>query len=173
MIDLFGMDNNGAELSKDRKYRYALWRIWDDKLPLLMMIGLNPSTANESKNDNTICKVKKIAAFNGFGGVYMMNLFAYISPRPEVLLTVDAIGGNDGWLQKITPLCEKVVFCWGNFKQSKERSVDVINMFPEAYCLYQNLNGSPKHPLYCLDETRLIPFDKNFTTDKYMNRKFI
>lgn len=34
-------ENNGAEFSECGKYRYKLWRIWDDKLPLAMCIGLN------------------------------------------------------------------------------------------------------------------------------------
>jgi hypothetical protein len=159
-MDLFGLENNGAEFSKDRKYRYALWRVWDEKLPMVAYIGINPSKANESVNDNTITKVKKISAYNGFGGLYMMNLFAYITTRPEVLLTCgDPLGDNNGWLEKIAPKCEKIVFAWGNFKQAQERSKEVMKMFPEAYCLHQNLNGTPKHPLYCLDETKLIPFD--------------
>ena len=32
----------GAELSPCRRYRYALWRIWDDSKPAVMFIGLNP-----------------------------------------------------------------------------------------------------------------------------------
>jgi hypothetical protein len=46
MKNLF--EDNGAEFSTDRKYRYALWRKWDAINPLAMFIGLNPSTANES-----------------------------------------------------------------------------------------------------------------------------
>ena len=43
-----------ALFSKDRVYRYALWRIWDLKKPKVLFIGLNPSTADEIKNDPTI-----------------------------------------------------------------------------------------------------------------------
>ncbi len=32
-MDLFGQNNNGAEFSECRKYRYALWRIWDNSKP--------------------------------------------------------------------------------------------------------------------------------------------
>ena len=44
-MDLFGEKEeiNGAEFSEGRKYRYALWRIWDSSKPLVMFIGLNPS----------------------------------------------------------------------------------------------------------------------------------
>ena len=43
-----------AFFSKDRLYRYALWRIWDNELPKVLFIGLNPSTADEVKDDPTI-----------------------------------------------------------------------------------------------------------------------
>ena len=43
-----------AKFSKDRIYRYALWRIWDDTLPKLLFIGLNPSTADETNDDPTM-----------------------------------------------------------------------------------------------------------------------
>jgi hypothetical protein len=157
-------ENNGAEFSQDRKYRYCLWRIWDESKPMVMFIGLNPSTAKEDKNDNTITKLVKITMNNGFGGFYMMNLFAIVSPHPEILTSgVDALGDNDGWLEKIAPKCNKIVFAWGNFKEASERSLKVMEMFKGAYCLFQNKNGSPKHPLYCKDETVLIPFNKKLT----------
>lgn len=153
------LSSSGAEFSSDRKYRYALWRIWDDR-PLVMVIGLNPSTANESKNDPTIEKVIKVASRNGFGGVYMMNLFGIVSKDPEILKSdSNPIGDNDKFLEEISAVCEKVVFAWGNFKEARERALQVVANFNEALCFKQNKNGSPKHPLYCLDETILIPFD--------------
>lgn len=48
------MIDSGAIFSPCREYRYKLWRTWDaSKLPL-NVIGLNPSTADETKNDPTI-----------------------------------------------------------------------------------------------------------------------
>jgi len=34
-----------AKFSACRKYRYALWRNWDESKPYAMIIGLNPSTS--------------------------------------------------------------------------------------------------------------------------------
>lgn len=168
MTDLF-KGESGAEFSEDRQYRYALWRIWDDSLPLVMFIGLNPSTANETQPDNTITKVKKIAAHNGFGGFYMMNLFGLVSSKPEALDThLNPIGDNKEWLYKIRHKCTKVVIAWGNFKQAEKAvSLGIADVLKVAspypiYCLAQNKNGSPKHPLYCRDETIIKEFDFNF-----------
>lgn len=158
--DLFDIDY-GVIFSSDRKYRYALWKVADDCKPTVMFVGLNPSTANEFHNDNTIQKVSKIAAFNGFGGFYMLNLFAFISRNPEDLLTCsDAIANNDLYLTMYKTIVDKVVFCWGAFDQAKQRAEEVIKLFPEAYCLSMNDDGSPKHPLYCLDHQEVIPFQR-------------
>lgn len=162
MNDLFG--NSGAEFSKDRKYRYALWRIWDESLPKLMVIGLNPSTANETKTDATITRVKGFATSWNYGGFYMMNLFAYVTPYPEELQKCsDPLGDNDGWLEKIAPKCSKVIFAWGNFKEAQERSKQVIKMFPDAYALILNKDGTPRHPLYVKADTIPVLFNNSKT----------
>lgn len=148
-----------AVFSKDEDHRYALIRIWDESKPKVMFIGLNPSRAGERNNDNTITKVIKIAQNNGFGGLYMLNLFAFITPYPEKILHCDAErNANNEMLLKYAQLSEKVVFCWGNFKATGLRKSEVMGLFPRSYCLFINKNGSPKHPLYCKDETPIIQY---------------
>lgn len=146
MADLF--NDTGAEFSRDGKYRYSLWRIWDRSLPLVMCIGLNPSTANAEKNDPTIINLIKMLTILGFGGFYMTNLFALISSKPEALLTCDdPIGDNDKKLQEIKLMCEEIIVCWGSFKQAEERIKQVLPMFPNAKCFGWNKNNTPFHPL--------------------------
>lgn len=145
-MDLF--NNSGAEFSRDKKYRYKLWRIWDDTLPLAMCIGLNPSKANAEKNDPTINNLIKILSILGFGGLYMTNLFAWISSNPEDLLTCkDPIGDNDIKLKEVQLICEDVILCWGAFKQAEKRINEVLPNFPNAKCFGKNKNGTPCHPL--------------------------
>jgi hypothetical protein len=139
----------GAHFSKCRRYRYALWREWDGTKPSIAFIGLNPSTANENEDDPTIRRVVAFAKAWGFGKVYMLNLFAWVSAHPEDLLTCeDALGNNDEHLLSYAGACEKIVLAWGAFKQNKARAEVVKQMFPEAYALETNKDGSPKHPLY-------------------------
>ncbi len=162
MQNLF--ENNGAEFSEDRKYRYALWRIWDEGKPLIMFIGLNPSTATEDKNDPTIRRVIHFAKTWGYGGVYMMNLFAIVSTDPSILAQkgIDAMGQNNWWLPYISTKCKTIVFAWGNFKEAKQRSIEAIEIFPDAICLQKNKNGSPKHPLYVKGDIMPRRFTDNF-----------
>lgn len=154
--------SNGADFSNCRKYRYALWRIWDEAKPLAMFIGLNPSTANESDNDPTVKSVGRICKHNGYGGFYMMNCFPYISTDPAKLkdgLTLDTNTKNIEKLKEIGYACKDVVFAWGSFKEVDEYTSGLLAyLFPNAKALYINQNGSPKHPLYCKSESTLIAF---------------
>lgn len=161
LMGLFLDDYQGAIFSDCRKYRYVLWRKWNECKPMAMFIGLNPSTANENKSDNTITKLCKVASHNGFGGFFMLNLFALVSPYPDDLKKCEnPIMDNDKYLMEYSEKSTKIIYCWGNFKEAQDRARQVAAMFPQPYCFVKNKNGSPKHPLYCKDESILIPFNE-------------
>lgn len=149
----------GAHFSPDRNYRYALWRIWDPAMPLVMFIGLNPSKANEYTNDPTIRRVTKFAADWGYGGMYMMNLFGWVTPYPQDLrLAKDPVGENDSHLKRIADLCAMIIYVWGSFPQATERAKVVLEAFPGGYCLGHSKMGNPLHPLYLPGDTKPIPY---------------
>lgn len=156
--------NIGAIFNDIRTHRYELHRIWNEEKPLLQFIGLNPSTANERTNDNTIIKITKITSFNGYGGFYMTNLFTEINSKPVPSIFEQDNSNADKWLNEIAGRCDTIIFCWGNFKQARKRASEIINRFGNAFCIKQNLNGSPKHPLYCLDVSTFVPFNKSKIT---------
>lgn len=162
-IAIMGDDVSGAIFSNCGKYRYALWRKWDlDRAPV-MFIGLNPSTANHVKDDPTIRRVCAISKNNGYGGVYMMNCFPYISTDPQLLYDCNMTSVNEEFLKAFALKCGLVVFAWGNFDVVKRLGVDLIMSlwFPRAKALHINKNGSPKHPLYCRTESRFVDFKFN------------
>jgi len=155
-MDLFGL--NGADFSEDRKYRYALWRVWDETKPKAMIVGLNPSRADESIDDPTIRRVRHLAASWGFGGIYMLNLFAWITPYPEELENCeDPIGDNDCKLEAYALKCEEVVFAWGA-NEVRGRDDFAVKKFPNAKCIARNADGTPKHPLYVKQGVELVRF---------------
>lgn len=146
--DLF--EDNGADFSNDGKYRYALWRVWDNSKPLIMFIGLNPSTANQVDNDPTIRCVIKFCKSWGYGGFYMMNCFAYISSKPELIMRNPMSDEwNNNMLTVTAGKCKNVLFAWGKFPLIKTvgRDIELIEMFPNALCIGQK-NGYPFHPLW-------------------------
>lgn len=151
LFDVPIVANNGAKFSECGKYRYALWRIWDETKPLVMFVGLNPSTADVEKDDPTINRVTQISKNLNYGGFYMMNLFALVTPyREELIKSVDPIGDNDKYLRDIAGKCSDYIFAWGAFKEAKDRSLALCKIIagskPKALII--NKDGSPRHPLY-------------------------
>lgn len=147
------MKSIGANLSEDRRFRFSLWRIWNETLPKAMVIGLNPSTANESKNDPTINNLILILAKLGYGGFSMVNCFPLVSSDPVSLTGVDINDAdntaNQSFLSAEALKCTDVIFAWGNFEIIPATGIDQrwIKMFPKAKCFGKNKNGSPCHPL--------------------------
>jgi hypothetical protein len=153
-------NKSGAAFSEDGKHRYALWRIWDESKPLVMFIGLNPSTANHKTNDPTIESVIRISKYNGYGGFYMMNCWSFIATEPKYLDTKSGLIENDEWLTKIAGICKDVVFAWGNFQIVRGHLKDSMfkKLFPNALCICKNKNGSPGHPLFKKGDTKFIKY---------------
>jgi len=140
----------GAVISKDQKYRYRLWRIWDEAKPLIVFVGLNPSTADAEVDDPTIRKCINYAAQWGYGGLYMLNLFAYRATDPKDLLAaIDPIGPqNNRHITNVIKVTDKTILAWGNLGKHKQRAAAVMQFFNSPYCLKVNQSGSPSHPLY-------------------------
>jgi hypothetical protein len=146
-----------AKLSDCRNYRFALWRTWDDSKPFAMIVGLNPSTADEVKDDPTLTRCINFAKSWGYGGVCMTNLFAYRATDPKDMKAQnDPIGANnDIWLNKLANDAGIVVAAWGNDGSYLSRSNMVVEMLPNLHYLKMNKSGEPAHPLYL--KADLIP----------------
>ncbi|WP_185968118.1 DUF1643 domain-containing protein [Thalassotalea sp. PS06] len=82
-------------------HRGAIATCYGGNEPIILFIGLNPSAADEKRNDPTITRCINIAKDWGYGGVLMTNLFAYCAVRPsEMKAAKKPIGEyNDYWLQ--------------------------------------------------------------------------
>ena len=139
-----------ANLSKCRKYRYALWRTWDDSKPFAMFIGLNPSTADETEDDPTINRCINFSKDWGYGGLCMVNLFAFRATVPsDMMASKDPIGSeNDNWIKKLSKDAGVIVAAWGNNGSYMGRSKNIMDMVPNLKCLKINKTGEPAHPLY-------------------------
>ena len=146
-----------AVLSEDRKYRYVLSRIWDKSKPMVMIIGLNPSTADEIEDDPTIRRCINFANSWGYGGVYMLNLFAFRATQPtDMFEAVNPIGSqNDKYINDYAKRVDKVICAWGNDGNYKNRSSDIKKQLDNLFYLKMNKTGEPAHPLYLKSD--LIP----------------
>jgi hypothetical protein len=153
MDDLLIPAFDPATFSPCRTWRYRLERRWTDG-EAVGFILLNPSTADESKDDPTIRRCIGYAKAWGFGGLVLGNIFALRSTDPAKLYTVDdPIGpANNKWLRKIVGGCETVVCGWGVHGECGFRGQEVLGLIrsmgraPKA--LRVTKSGQPGHPLY-------------------------
>lgn len=158
------LDHRETIFSSCHCYRYTLRRIAS---PVgegrCMFIMLNPSTADERRNDPTTRKNLRISSLWGFNEYLAVNLFALISTDPQLLdLDLDPIGPHNNsyicagveWVKK----SEKniIVVAWGNHGSLMNRSKEVLELLKgtELYCLGINKNGQPKFPLYVPENTK-------------------
>lgn len=145
----------GAEFSPDRKYRWTLHRIWQPANPLACYVLLNPSTADEFSNDPTVerCQVRALNA--GFGGLIVVNIFAFRSTDPAALYEIaDPVGGlaNDMAIVAAAQKSKLVVCGWGRHGALQDRGKKVLELIRSTgkvpHALRINSDGSPVHPLY-------------------------
>lgn len=134
-----------------RPYRYTLTRRWADG-PAMLVIGLNPSTADETVDDPTIRRCMRFARDWGYGGVLMGNLFAFRATDPRAMKTaLDPVGErNDHWLWRLASLAGVVVAAWGAHGEHRGRAQAVVDsrVLGSFTVLGLTKDGHPRHPLY-------------------------
>lgn len=151
-----------AVISKDGKYRYELSRIWDEKKGNVLIVMLNPSTADADKDDPTIRRCISFAKQWGYGGVYVGNLFAYRSASLKALLKArDPIGeDNEKHLKVMLKKTKETICAWGHGdiidKIQRRIGHEHLPLVGDLYAIDYNKDGVPKHPLYL--KKNLTPF---------------
>lgn len=145
------------------RYRYSLWRAWSAYHPKIAFVLLNPSTADEEKNDPTIRRCIGFARAWNFGSMEVVNLFAYRATDYRELFKIsDPIGEeNNHFLMQVVERCSTVVVGWGARGTLFDRDLQVMPLLAgrkNVYCLGITKDGQPRHPLYVKGDTRLVPF---------------
>ena len=143
----------GALFSRDRRYRYRLWRSWDPDGARVAFVMLNPSTADDRRDDPTIRRCVGFARSWGFGSLDVVNLFGYRATFPADLVRApDPVGQeNARHVRAALRGADLVVLAWGR------RATDsVLLSLPRAHCLGLTRTGQPRHPLYVRGETRPV-----------------
>jgi hypothetical protein len=156
---------SGILLDRSRRFRYHLWRRWDESKARLCFIMLNPSTADHERNDPTIARCVSFAKDWRCGSLDVVNLFALRSTDSSYLRQVkDPVGPhNDRIIIEVAQKADLIVVAWGNHGALLERYRQVLDLLPVAQalqCFGVNLSGQPRHPLYVASATPLGPFTK-------------
>lgn len=161
--------HKGADISDCLRYRYRLWRCWDESLPVCCFIMLNPSTADGERDDRTICQCVSFAAREGCGMLIVVNFFAYRTSHPKKLwsyrdglLKGDIIGNpsNDAFIGPETQASHITIAAWGAQPQSKLKGrdksvVELVTKHAKLYCLGTTKSGAPRHPCRLAKDTPL------------------
>jgi len=147
-----------ALISPCGQYRYWLTRRWNEAKPLLPFIMLNPSTADADNDDPTIRRCISFADRDGFGGIAVINLFAFRATSPtDMKAAADPVGpDNDYWLIRVLKSAveqdKPVLAAWGAHGGFRARDNYVRGMAElhgaKLVCLGATKDGHPRHPLY-------------------------
>lgn len=158
----------GAILSPCGRYRYVLRRSWS-YTPDLVVVMLNPSTADARTDDPTIRRCMGFARRDGFGGLVVLNLFAWRAAKPAALLAdgPDRVGPDNDWhltsVAESYPGC-RVLCAWGAHRAATpERVGHAVRLLQRhgatLLCLGRTASGAPRHPLYVRGDAAMEPFD--------------
>ncbi len=166
-------------LSTCKKYRWSLDIEISNRNKEIIFIGLNPSLSDNNFLDHTTKKIIKIANYERYGKIKIINIFALISKNPRLLtLNKDPIGYlNNKIINFSFYYWSNTINCdlwlgWGNKGQLFDRDINVLNLLRRYYCfkkikfskpnpplmLKKTKLNHPMHPLYCLDQSKLINF---------------
>jgi hypothetical protein len=122
-------------------------------------------------NDNTIRRCIRFATDWGYGGFYMVNLFAYIATNPkdlkkklatctpEQIVAMNEI--NNEYIKEAALECDRIVFVWGAIGGTfPDRCHQLTRMFSDdAWCIRKTQKGHPEHPLFLPADLKLQKFN--------------
>lgn len=137
-------------------HRYTLHRNWIGNGSIVNFLMLNPSTADDILDDQTIRKCCGFAKRWGFGGIVVTNLFAYRATKPVDLWSAasanwsHALGERaDEAIESAAKSADIVVAAWGAHKKAKPRADAVMSLIVpsiDLYCIGLTSGGFPLHP---------------------------
>lgn len=142
-----------------RGYRYEWRRGWDPRLPEVLFVLLNPSTADAEFDDPTTRRCQAFARELGFGSITVVNLFALRATDPRDLLRArDPVGpGNDAAILGAAARAARIVAGWGNGGSHLGRDRQVLTFLRSRApleCFGLTARGAPRHPLYLAARSR-------------------
>lgn len=143
-----------AVYSPCEAYRYSLDRVWDSDGGRVMFVMLNPSTADELRNDPTVERCERRARTLGFGAFRVTNIFAFRATDPrDMRRAADPVGpANDATLREGADWADHIIAAWGVHGAHLDRGSQVAAMLQRGTTPLFHLGltraGHPRHPLY-------------------------
>ncbi|MFC2152335.1 DUF1643 domain-containing protein [Bacteroidota bacterium] len=138
----------------------------------LLCVGINPSTAEPEKLDNTLRSVQRLTLNNGYDSWIMINIYPQRATNPNDLhLEIDLEIHKKNLIEINSILNETQVDIWAAWGTIIEKRnylrrclSDIYNLTLDKKCRWLNLgkvskNGHPHHPLYLNSQEKAKDFD--------------
>lgn len=152
-------------------YRYHLSReVSDQGRGCIAWVMLNPSTADDTLDDQTIRRIRFYSACAGYARLEVVNLFAVRATDPSELPNfADPVGPlNDEAIFGTLANADAVAVAWGStcprrvLHVARARRQKVLNLCRDlglpVLCLGVTKDGQPRHPSRLGDGVALQPF---------------
>lgn len=152
-------------------YRYILGTVGNNPL---ITIGINPSTAEPEKMDNTMKSVERIAKGNGFDSFIMFNVYAQRATDPNQMnKEINPMLHKENmqafqWILENSGKKPIIWAAWGTnierrtyLKECLREMINISNRYNAVWCKVGkcSVKGHPHHPLYLKKDSRLETFD--------------
>ncbi|PEQ91741.1 hypothetical protein CN481_15745 [Bacillus sp. AFS006103] len=144
-----------AFFDEQREYRYSIKRTWDKNKKRVVFICLNPSTADEYEDDQTLSRCidfSKRWENGSFGSLEEVNLFAIRATDPQVMkVAKNPVGkDNDEYILNAVKNADIIIATWGEHGSFRRRDREVLTLIKslsrEIHCLEVLKCKQPKHP---------------------------
>lgn len=155
-----------AIFSANRRYRYELRRLVNATAGgEIAWVMLNPSTANEVKDDPTIRRCIDFSRRWQFRSLRVVNLLPIRTPSPKEAIAwyyppiEPAYFENLKYIERATQEVDCVMMAWGAHGyrlMGDDTRENICCWTDEAWILGWTQMGQPKHPLYVSASTRPI-----------------
>ena len=150
----------------------------------LVCIGINPSTAEPERLDNTLKSTERIASANGYDSFIMMNVYAQRATVPDHMEKTMNPALHQENMKAFTWVMEQLSengspdlwAAWGAIIEKREYLKSCVQDMVRVGAEYQarwftagpkSKAGHPHHPLYLKKDTKLEPFPD---IEEYLSR---
>lgn len=152
-------------------YRYILGTVGNNPL---VTIGINPSTAEPEKMDNTMKSVERIAMGNGFDSFIMFNVYAQRATDPNQMnKEINPMLHKENmqafqWILENSGKKPIIWAAWGTnierrkyLKECLRAMINISNRYNAVWCKVGkcSVKGHPHHPLYLKKDSKIEAFD--------------
>lgn len=143
------VDTSGGRYTDNKRNRQQLTVTWKGNGKLkAVVIGINPSKANDDRSDRTLTLTARFLNMYGFTQFLMLNIFESYATNPK---DIDLSSRTDfRKYQKELDEADKIFIAWGiehKYMEQKAEILEVLKTYRDKLCCVENREGKkPLHP---------------------------